>query len=173
MSKRIKRSHIIIILPMSALILLTSGCQTNQKARIYSSTKECIQEKFYTQEYCQTQFQQANRWHQNNAPKFDRREKCEDTYGINNCQNSSVGGTLHYIPYMRGYSVGKNFNQPIYGSTKDGFRSVTGKNLGNKTGVSIPTSKLSNTSTSSGVTKTSPKGSVTRGNYGRGTSRGG
>lgn len=151
---------------MSALILL-SGCQyysRNYQPRIYTSVTECYEDGIYSRNVCLHQFQKAIQFNQNNAPQFKQKEDCEKTYGAENCQFYAANGYRYYRPLMRGYVVGneKN-NQPIYGSSSRGYRSSSGVDLGKQSQTTISPSKLG---------KSSPKGSVTRGSYGKGGSRG-
>lgn len=151
---------------MSALFLISS-CQyssRNYQPRIYTSVTECYEDAIYSRDICWHQFQNAIQFNQNNAPQFKQKEDCEKTYGAENCQSKFANGYTYYRPLMRGYVVGneKN-NQPIYGSSSSGYRSSSGIDLGKQSKINISPSKLG---------KSSPKGTITRGSYGKGASRG-
>jgi uncharacterized protein YgiB involved in biofilm formation len=81
-------------------------------AKFYSSLKECS--AIHGEASCQDGQRKSEAIHLAEAPKFARKEACEQEFGTGNCETRQSSSGSMFLPLMMGYMLGKSFNQPVY-----------------------------------------------------------
>jgi uncharacterized protein YgiB involved in biofilm formation len=194
-SEGVKRKAIpskqLIVLLMSTSLLATStlilyGCnepsEPSVDAVFYSSVQQCIQDRRFTPQFCQSEWDKASQINKNAAPTYVAKEDCEEENEI--CEAVSGGSSgIVYRPSMSGYithsspyqGTDTNFfvvTQPVYGSPSRGYISANRtpieiSSTAAKTGRSIISVPRSTAISKPAPSRPVAKGGVSRGSYGR------
>ena len=75
----------------------------------YATLEECKAAGMFTAQYCDQGFAAAKADHEQNAPKFNDQQTCEERYGVDQCvprQNAGGGGSF-FTPLLTGFIVGQ------------------------------------------------------------------
>lgn len=190
-----KRSIAVSLAILGTGIALSScGEDPAVDAAAYSSPDQCIAAGKFSREDCLSDYQTAVQDFQKTAPKFNSQKECEDEFGANGCQASTVvvqqGGGNSFVPYMMGYMMGNHRSsspvvvtpQALYrpnsasGFVNGGGTPVT-KSLGSftlrKSSSALSSSTSGYRSTSSYASSSKSSSSVSRGIFGSRSSFGG
>jgi uncharacterized protein YgiB involved in biofilm formation len=175
------------LISTSALILY--GCESERSvdAVFYSSAQQCIQDKRFTQQFCQSEWNKAVQLNNNAAPTYEAKEDCQKEN--EDCETVSNGGRTVYRPRMTGYITHSSpyqnsdsdvlvVTQPIYGSSKTGYITANrtpieiSSSTSTKTGATIV--RVPHSTAISKPTSSRPvaKGTVTKGSYGKSLGKG-
>lgn len=164
----LSRSARVGALPLGALLL--AGCEPEhtEKVAVYKDPAECKTAGVFSENYCDSKFAEAKQVHEQTAPTFDDKKKCEDTTNVQ-CQadttqtTTHTGSTFIYRPYMSGYVLGQPSNDehnrltgrsipaysPVGGS---GYITSHGEDISTKTGeAEVSSRSLSSASRSTGT----------------------
>ena len=177
-----KRSRSVALVMMSASAIALSACEEPQvDAALFDSIQQCIDNKDFSAEICESNFVAAREQHAQVAPKYRSQADCEADFGGEQCETAPYrtesGGSV-FMPLMMGYMMGSMLGgrggmaaQPLYRSADDpkSFRTADNKNVGGRTGVT----KVARSATARPSAKAS---TVSRGGFGaraRGFSAGG
>lgn len=122
-----KRSKSIHLVAMGlAPFTLISCSQDPIDALVYKDVAECSRDNRLSASQCRDEYQRAHYAHKNAAPKYDRKNGCEQDYGDNRCEPLRTGGGNYFIPVMAGfmappspqrrsgYSGRTVYTQPLY-----------------------------------------------------------
>lgn len=167
----LKRSVAVSLVIMGAAALAACEDQTVDTA-IYGSVDECIADRVYTPEKCETDFKAALAAHEKVAPAFATREDCEAEFGPDRCRQATeqhASGGFPFLPLLAGYMIGRTLGggpvvdpQPLYRCAgSDAYVNARGTEVARSTGpVKV--------STRSGVAKTPPATTrtIARGGFG-------
>lgn len=95
-----------------------------EAARVYQTPDECAKDGVFTKNFCETQFEAAQKTHMEVAPKFQSKEECEDETGTK-CEAAPApdASTLVANP-----SAGGNSDSPTTTSGKPGDGTVVAGN---------------------------------------------
>ncbi len=101
----------------AALAACDDGGALPATAQFYPSVNECIAEQGAAT--CQEAKTVADRTQAVEAPRFSRKEECEQQFGVGNCETREAGGYSFFMPMMMGYMMGNmmgggRFSQPVY-----------------------------------------------------------
>jgi len=99
-------------LALAALAALV-GCSQKEEAVLVNSVEDCLATTDFTEDQCNTAYQQAVDEANRTAPKYQDAATCEQEFGPNQCQRSSSG---FFMPFMAGYlmSSALDFNRNRY-----------------------------------------------------------
>jgi uncharacterized protein YgiB involved in biofilm formation len=93
----------------------SSALPTN--AQFYPTVNECIAD--HGAAACEDAKAVADRTQAAEAPRFSRKEECEQQFGVGNCETRQTAGSSFFFPLMMGYMMGNmmgggRFSQPVY-----------------------------------------------------------
>ena len=98
------------ILSLSAAGL--AGCERHdEQPKVYSSVADCRAE--HPGQACDTAWQASVGEHDQNAPRYTRKEECEAQYGYGHCETHEGG---FFMPMMAGFVLGQMINGGGYGN---------------------------------------------------------
>lgn len=129
-----KRSTAPHLALMGAGLTVLAGCGDDpQPVQVYdyANVQQCIQAKVFTPEYCENNWEQAARLHQESAPRYANRADCQAEFGAGACQ--PVGdGSGWFMPAMMGFMLGNMMSsgpsvvsQPLYRPARDPYHYYT------------------------------------------------
>jgi uncharacterized protein YgiB involved in biofilm formation len=108
-----KRSQSIVLTTlMAGTGLSLSACDGPADkpvdARSYTSVAECRTAGVISAKQCETAFAQAQKANEQNAPRFDNKQSCEEQFGAAQCAPRSNGS--FFTPLLTGFIVGQMLN---------------------------------------------------------------
>lgn len=97
-----------------ALTATLSACASKEEAQIVTSVQDCLQNTSFTEEQCQTAYNEALAEAERTGPKYESASACESEFGMNQCTQSSSTG--FFMPFLAGYlmSSALDFNRNRY-----------------------------------------------------------
>jgi uncharacterized protein YgiB involved in biofilm formation len=108
-----KRSQSVVLTSlMAGAGLSLTACEgpvdTPVDARSYASVAECRTAGAIPANQCETAFAQAQKANEQNAPRFDDRQSCEEQFGAAQCAPRNNGS--FFTPLLTGFIVGQMLN---------------------------------------------------------------
>ncbi|HEU0070186.1 MAG TPA: DUF1190 domain-containing protein [Alphaproteobacteria bacterium] len=117
-----KKSRTVKLALLGGASLALAACDDNSgppnDARYFADAKECA--AIYDDASCRESARASEQTHLAQAPKFGRKEECEQEFGAGNCETrQSAGGGSYFMPLLMGYMMGNmmggnRFNEPVY-----------------------------------------------------------
>ncbi len=117
--KRRRSAHVSTLLVGGAAALMLSGCGGDDvqetDARIFPTVEACLVE--FSQQECNSAFEQAKQLHMQSTPRFDTAAACEATMGNGACQPmvlSQPDGSLSnvFVPALMGFMMARALQPP-------------------------------------------------------------
>lgn len=101
----------------AALAACDDGGALPANAQFYPTVNECVADHGVAQ--CQDAKAVADSTQAVEAPRFSRKEECEQEFGVGNCETRQTAGGSFFLPLMMGYMMGNMMNggrfaQPVY-----------------------------------------------------------
>lgn len=145
--------RLLALAAVTGALVVVPGCSDpNGASSIYPNAAACIEDKVFTPEFCNANFQAAKAAHDAKAPHYQDKPDCEEDFGKDSCEEVASsddlqsannndqqrphvvtgGGGGSYAPRMNGYWVGRtmgengapsSFSYPVYGDAEAGFHS--------------------------------------------------
>jgi uncharacterized protein YgiB involved in biofilm formation len=85
-----------------------SAGEAASEVRQYASLDECKAAGVYAPAFCEQSFAAAQADHEQNAPKFNDQQSCEERYGVDQCvPRNQAGGGSFFTPLLTGFIVGQ------------------------------------------------------------------
>ena len=124
----------LALLGATALTLVACG-ETEEDVLAYDSVDACVKAGQQDEAVCRTEFANAQKLHNEVAPRYDSAGQCYSDFGYNRCQQyrPSHGGSV-WLPFMLGYMLaprgGRGFisSQPLYRPSSNPNRYYTAAN---------------------------------------------
>ena len=101
----------------AALAACDDGGALPTTAQFYPTVNDCIAD--HDAATCADAKAVADRTQAIEAPRFNRKEECEQEFGVGNCETQQTAGGSFFFPLMMGYMMGNMMNggryaQPVY-----------------------------------------------------------
>jgi uncharacterized protein YgiB involved in biofilm formation len=101
----------------AALAACDDGGALPANAQFYPTVNECVAE--HDAATCAEAKAVADRTQAVEAPRFSRKEECEQQFGAGNCETRQTAGGSFFFPLMMGYMMGNmmsggRYAQPVY-----------------------------------------------------------
>jgi uncharacterized protein YgiB involved in biofilm formation len=113
------------LLGATALTIVACG-EAKEEVLAYDSLQACINAGQQDETVCRTEFAEAEKLHEEVAPRYDRAGDCNSDFGYNRCyQHRTSAGSSVWLPFMMGYMLaprsgrGIISTQPLYRPTSD------------------------------------------------------
>lgn len=109
------------LLSVTAPILLACG-ETQEEVLAYPSVDACITAGEQDEAVCRSEFEKAEKLHNEVAPRYSSASQCYSEFGYNRCRQS---GSSMWMPFMMGYMLaprggpGYIATQPLYRPSSD------------------------------------------------------
>jgi uncharacterized protein YgiB involved in biofilm formation len=108
-----KRSQSIVLTTlMAGTGLSLTACDGDAPKQVdaisYTSVAECRSAGAIPADQCETAYAQAQKANDQNAPRFDNRQTCEEQYGVAQCVPRNNGS--FFTPLLTGFIVGQMLN---------------------------------------------------------------
>ena len=124
----------LALLGATALTLVACG-ETEEDVLAYDSVDACVKAGQQDEVVCRAEFANAQKLHNEVAPRYDSAGQCYSDFGYNRCQQyrPSHGGSV-WLPFMLGYMLaprgGRGFiaTQPLYRPSSNPNRYYTAAN---------------------------------------------
>ncbi|PJK04776.1 hypothetical protein CO612_05610 [Lysobacteraceae bacterium NML71-0210] len=107
-----KRSRTMALVLMGTSPLWLSACSSDEprvEEGLYTSVEACVQQTG-DRESCQSALAEAEKSHQQNAPRYATREACVEAHGEGQCQATSERSGSMFMPILAGYMMGRMMN---------------------------------------------------------------
>ena len=136
--------------------LILSACSENkEEALTYDSVEACTSAGVQDAATCQTEFEKAQKQHNEVAPRYARANQCYSDFGYDRCYSYRSSRGSVWLPFMMGYMLAPRgmtsvYTQPLYRSGRNpnqfytasnkpiGAVSASGRTLVRKSAVSKP-----------------------------------
>lgn len=186
-----KRSHHVALALLGAAAFGVAACtEEKTEASAFPDKASCLAaakpDGWFTAADCDTAFAEAQKLHEETAPRYESRELCEAEHGAGACgsdaaANNSGGGSV-FMPLLMGYMIGQALGgggrvmaQPVVRSAGGGFATPDGgtriSNL--NSGGKISASAFNKAPVTKGLAPMTKTQVQSRGGFGQsGTSRG-
>ena len=153
-----KRSRHVSVALLGAAAFTLMACQEENQtdASAFPDVQSCMaaasKDGWFSKEDCEATFAEAQKLHEETAPRYESKELCEQEHGAGNCggeQTASAGGGMGsiFLPLMAGYLIGNMLGggrpmaQPLVTKPGGGYATPSGgTTLSSNTG----TGKMSN-----------------------------
>ncbi|EKE73708.1 DUF1190 domain-containing protein [Gallaecimonas xiamenensis] len=165
--KRSKKVALTLMAPISVLYI--AGCsEPPVDAEVFKSVDQCA--GYYDRSNCESTFSEAEKNHEQTAPRYTSLQACEADFGSGQCstpdQQYHGGGGGFFMPAMMGFMAGQMLNgsrqvppQPLYRSKDDPNTYRTAQN--------VPVSRTEGpVKVNPSNVKVAPAGVVSRGGFG-------
>ena len=119
------------LLGVTALTLVACGEEAREEVLAYDSVEACITAGQQDESVCRSEFAEAQKLHEEVAPRYAGANHCYSDFGYNRCYQS--GGSI-WLPFMMGYMLaprgGATYisSQPLYRTSASPNRYYTGAN---------------------------------------------
>jgi uncharacterized protein YgiB involved in biofilm formation len=117
-----KKSHSIRLVLLGSASMALAACDDGRvaasDARFYPTVTECAAD--LGAKPCEDAKAAADTAHATEAPRFNRKQECEQQFGVGNCEtHQAASGGSFFMPLMMGYMMGNMMNrnrysQPVY-----------------------------------------------------------
>jgi uncharacterized protein YgiB involved in biofilm formation len=126
----------LALLGTAAVAATVYNLSESDEAHLFRSPADCV--AAFSKEACETNFADAKKEHEQTAPKFTRKEQCEQEFGVGNCEQREVasgsGVSSMFLPLMMGYMMGRSGGiAPVYRDRADNL-TTGGRNGGQTVG---------------------------------------
>ena len=106
--RKMKRSRAVALTTLTAAGTVTlTGCGGDDpmvEGQVFATVAECVAAGTPEGE-CQNAYNQALADNQNDAPRFESRELCEEGFGGGQCQPRAEGGNNFWVPLLGGFLI--------------------------------------------------------------------
>lgn len=183
MTKRSKRVSIAIV---GAAAFTLAGCEEEKvDAAAFPDLQSCLADAssggMYTQQQCETAFDEAQTLHVESAPRYDSLEVCEEQHGAGACGSEEAatqsGSSGIFMPLLAGYLIGNMMSnragmsaaQPLYKTSDGRFTNAARSSTysANRGAAKLSTSQFTRPSTTIGKTPMTRATAASRGGFGR------
>jgi uncharacterized protein YgiB involved in biofilm formation len=126
----------LALLGTAAVAATVYNLSESDETHLFRSPADCV--AAFSKEACETNFADAKKEHEQTAPKFTRKEQCEQEFGVGNCEQREVasgsGVSSMFLPLMMGYMMGRSGGiAPVYRDRADNL-TTGGRNGGQTVG---------------------------------------
>jgi uncharacterized protein YgiB involved in biofilm formation len=136
-----KRSRHVALALLGAAAFGMAGCtEEKTEASAFADKASCLAEAspggWFTASDCENAFAEAQKLHDETAPRYESREVCEAEHGEGACGGdaaaSSGGGGSVFMPLLMGYMIGQALgggrvmSQPVVRAADGGFSTPNG-----------------------------------------------
>lgn len=139
-----KRSRTVALSILGAAAFGLAGCQEEAtEAASFADLDSCLAAAtdggWFTKSDCVATFSEAQKLHEETAPRYESREVCEAEHGAGACGEDSVagsgGGGFSFMPLLVGYMIGQALGggrpmaQPVVPKAGGGFTTPAGTGI--------------------------------------------
>lgn len=133
MNSSIKTGIIAIVIAFVIYYLVAGGGEEEEQVLAYDTVQACIASGEHDAAVCREEFENAQKLHEDVAPRYNRSNDCYSDFGRDRCYERRSGGSSIWLPFMLGYMLaprGSSFvsTQPLYRTVGDPNRYYTANN---------------------------------------------
>ena len=134
MSTMVKTGAIALVGALAIYLLVLASSEDEEQVLVYETVEDCIAGGEQDESSCRTEFEKAQKLHEEVPPRYAQESDCRATY--DNCYQRRSGGSSFFLPFMLGYMLaprGSRFyaTQPLYRtSTGGGFQTAGNTRVG-------------------------------------------
>lgn len=116
--KRSRNAKLTIMAAGSALALTAcSSSEPRYQAETYRDLDSCLSANIFSDEQCQSTYENALTLHNQSAPRYRDLSLCEQEFGPTKCeQRSNMNGAVFWSPFMTGFLVSQVLDHPRRGN---------------------------------------------------------